>query len=93
MKKMLFDKASFDKIRASGVARGAGGGHLPPGAARRGAPKSCQRLKKNYIRRNFINSERTNENVVIFFFDYILDFSAPPPPSPHKVITTIFLYI
>ena len=21
-----------------------------------------------------------NENVVIFFFDYILDFSAPPPP-------------
>ena len=32
---------------------GAGGGHLPPGAARRGAPKSCQGFKKNYIRRNF----------------------------------------
>ena len=28
----------------SGVARG---GHLPPGAARRGAPKSCQRIFKN----------------------------------------------
>ena len=27
---------------SSGVARGAGGGHLAPGAARRGAPKSCQ---------------------------------------------------
>ena len=29
------------EIHISGVARGGRGGHLPPGAARRGAPKSC----------------------------------------------------
>ena len=31
---------------ASGVARGGRGGQLPPGAARRGAPKSCQNFFK-----------------------------------------------
>ena len=32
-------------LASSGVARGArGGGHLPPGAARRGTPKSCQEI-------------------------------------------------
>ena len=30
----------------SGVAGGGRGGQLPPGAARRGAPKSCQRIFK-----------------------------------------------
>ena len=33
-------------------------GQLPPGTAGRGAPKSCQRIKKIYVRRNFLNSER-----------------------------------
>ena len=39
----------FDELLRSGVARGGqgGGGQLPPGAARRGAPKSCQRILKN----------------------------------------------
>ena len=32
---------------SSGVARGGRGGHLPPGAARRVAPKSCQRIFQN----------------------------------------------
>ena len=38
----------------SGVARGgAGGGHLPPGDAPRGAPKSCQKFKKNLYKEKF----------------------------------------
>ena len=38
----------------SGVARGrGGGGQLPPGAARRGAPKSCQRILKNLYKEKF----------------------------------------
>ena len=72
---------------------GGQGGHLPPGAARRGAPKSCQRffLKFIYGEILLILKEK-NENVVIFFFDYILDFSAPPLHHLTK-LTTIFLYI
>ena len=61
----------------SGVARGLG---VAQGGG--GAPKSCQRFKKIYARRNFNNSERKDENVVTFFFDYILDFSATSPPPP-----------
>ena len=37
----------------SGAARGQGGGHLPPGAARRGAPKSCQIIFKNLCKEKF----------------------------------------
>ena len=32
------------------------------------------------------------KNVVIFFFDYILDFSAPSPP-PHKISNNILIYL
>ena len=41
-------------LACSGVARGAGGGHLPPGAARRGAPKSCQRILKKLYKEIFL---------------------------------------
>ena len=35
-----------------------------------------------------------HENVVIFFFDYILDFGAPPPPPPpHKTNNNILIYL
>ena len=41
-------------LLSSGVARGGGqGGHLPPGAARRGAPKSCQDFFKNLYKEKF----------------------------------------
>ena len=39
-----------DQWRSEG---GRGGGHLPPGAARRGAPKSCQRIFKNLYKEKF----------------------------------------
>ena len=32
-------------------------------------------------------------NVVIFFFDYILDFSPPLPPPPHKISNNILIYL
>ena len=35
-----------------------GGGHLPPGAARRGRQNPAKEFFKIYIRRNFKNSER-----------------------------------
>ena len=40
----------FNQWRSEG---GQGGGHLPPGAARRGAPKSCQGFFKNLYKENF----------------------------------------
>ena len=33
---------------------GGQGGHLPPGAARRGAPKSCKRIFKNLYKVKFL---------------------------------------
>ena len=33
---------------------GQGGGHLPPGAAQRGAPKSCQGIFKNLYKEKFL---------------------------------------
>ena len=59
----------------------------PPGGWRQNPAKDFLKI---YIRRNFKNSDRKNKNVVIFFFDYILDFSAPPPPPPpHKINNNI----
>ena len=44
------DQRSCHQWRREG---GRGGGQLPPGAARRGAPKSCQEFLKNLYRDNF----------------------------------------
>ena len=49
--KFLVERSRWVKPKVSGVARG--GGHLPPGAARRGAPKSCQRFFKNLYKVKF----------------------------------------
>ena len=46
---------------------GGQGGQLPMGAARRGAPKSCQRIKKKLHWEIFKNLKEYNENVVITF--------------------------
>ena len=48
----------------SGVARGDSCPRAPPGGGRQNPAKE---FKKNYILRNFLKSEKYNENVVIIF--------------------------
>ena len=48
-----------DRKGPSGVARGGQGGASAPGRRPEGGAKILQKIfKKNYIRRNFINSKR-----------------------------------
>ena len=51
------------RAKGSGVARGAGGGHLPPAAARRGAPKSCQKNFKNLYMEKFLKISKNKMNM------------------------------
>ena len=66
---------------------------LSRGAARRGALKSCQFLKK-FIYGIFLDFEKiTIEIVVIFRLIIFLDFSAPLFLSPYKINNDILIYL
>ena len=67
---------------------GGQGGSCPEAPAEGGRQNSTKEFYKIYTRRNLKNSERKCSH---FFFDSILDFSAPPPP-PHKISKNILIY-
>ena len=70
---------------------GKGSWASPRGGVRQNSAKDFKKFIQGEI---LIILKEKDENVVIFFFDYILDISATSPPPHHLTkLTTIFLYI